>query len=408
MPQPMERLLERVDAALCQLDSLSFAVQYEQTNSGQLGQTSQDGARRVTALMCKDGRFRVERKEPIARPDDFEKFFSDPQGGDGAALVICDGTRVTEWISSENVWTCYPVPADSGASPFRGLLVKDTATNADCLSWLRPDNELTRNIRDGFPDATSGSTDQVTNGDRLCDRIRIKQTLGELPMLMSATYELFVDANTHLPVRQTITVAPKLLIVTIGKQIQDTQFLDVRTNVPTPDALFHFDPPAGSVFIPPDDDRFRRSVAVGQPAPALTLPTADGTPFQIADCRGKQAVLLSFWTTSCAPCLREMPTLIRLHDEFAGKGLAVVGVSVGGTKSQLASFLKKRPLPYTVLHDTAHASRDNYFVIGVPHTVLINKDGTVVRVWQGWYGSDEETQIRDELAKLGITRADAP
>jgi len=38
-------------------------------------------------------------------------------------------------------------------------------------------------------------------------------------------------------------------------------------------------------------------------------------------------------------------------------------------------------------------------VCGIPHTVLIDKSGVIVRTWRGW-GGEEEKQIREELAKL--------
>src|SRR5690554_3942099 len=65
----------------------------------------------------------------------------------------------------------------------------------------------------------------------------------------------------------------------------------------------------------------------GARAPAFSARTLDGGTASLDSLRGK-VVLLNVWATWCAPCVKEMPALERLHRELAAEGLAVIGVNV--------------------------------------------------------------------------------
>jgi peroxiredoxin len=98
----------------------------------------------------------------------------------------------------------------------------------------------------------------------------------------------------------------------------------------------------------------------------------------------------------------EMATLSKLHDEFARQGLVVCGINTDSSKAPLEAALKKSPVPYLILHDADGAVAAEYQVGSLPKTMLIDKQGVVVRTWFGWSGADEETAIRANLKQLGI------
>jgi len=402
-------LLSRIARTLRQLGSITFVAEYSHTHEGRGSPTSQFGVRQVHATMVNDGRFRVERKKGIIRPDGFADIFGENYtDGQGAALVVFDGKHVTEWIESENVWTRYPIDEAVEEPVFRKLLVNDTAMTLHTTgSWLAGNGRAALTpwnyvVKEGTAQNAAITISQERVDEQRCFSLKARASHRELPMIMTVTHHVFFDKNTYLPIQHNVSAAYKLILFPIGKQIMTTRYLNMETNVPVVDDLFSFNPPEGSVFIPPDDERFRKSLSAGEPAPPLALPSVGSETVEIADYRGKKAVLLSFWSTTCAPCLREMPMLCRLHDEFNDKGLAVVGVSLGDELSTLKTFLENRPLPYTVVHDAALASKKNYYVGSIPHTLLIDKEGIVVRVWLNWEGEKEEKEIRAELAKLGI------
>ena len=64
--------------------------------------------------------------------------------------------------------------------------------------------------------------------------------------------------------------------------------------------------------------------------------------------------------------------------------------------------MKAQRVPYHVLHNPKGVPANKHLVDDIPHTVLIDKSGKVVKTWRGWGGKKEEREIRAELAKLGL------
>lgn len=139
----------------------------------------------------------------------------------------------------------------------------------------------------------------------------------------------------------------------------------------------------------------------GQTAPNFQLAAVDGGTVSLADLKDKPAVLLVFWATWCPPCLAEIPALAKLHAEFGDRGVAIVAVASDAKMEDVKTFVRKRTIPYTVVHDAEEdAVARAYGVQSIPSTVLIGNSGTILNVWQGWRGQQGEKEIRAELTKL--------
>src|SRR5580765_8283851 len=69
------------------------------------------------------------------------------------------------------------------------------------------------------------------------------------------------------------------------------------------------------------------SVAVGDPAPAFTLPDRDGRPVALADLHG-QVVCLDFWATWCATCKAALPALDAMARRPGLEGVRFLAVNV--------------------------------------------------------------------------------
>ena len=84
--------------------------------------------------------------------------------------------------------------------------------------------------------------------------------------------------------------------------------------------------------------------SASQPARPVSLQVADVEGYQQALARhlGK-VVLVDFWATWCAPCLEQFPHTVELHHEFAGRGLAVLTVSLNepDEEPQVRDFLAR-------------------------------------------------------------------
>ena len=144
------------------------------------------------------------------------------------------------------------------------------------------------------------------------------------------------------------------------------------------------------------------------PAPLEAFTDLAGTPVRLADFQG-QVVVLNFWATWCAPCVREMPSLDRLQAALGDRGLSVVAVSIdrGGAKI-VRPFATRLGLDDLGLYLDAKAALFKAFgVTGMPTTFLIDRRGQIVGAYPGaaeWDGPEPRALIEHYLDRPG----DAP
>jgi peroxiredoxin len=131
----------------------------------------------------------------------------------------------------------------------------------------------------------------------------------------------------------------------------------------------------------------------------FTLPDINGKKVNLSEFRGK-VVLLNFWATWCGPCRAEMPSLNNLYNEFKDKGFVVLAVSVDASEKPVKSFEKELKLSFPVLMDKNKAvSFDEYGVLGLPTTFLIDKNGVMIEKIMGEREWDSP-QMKEKILKL--------
>lgn len=153
---------------------------------------------------------------------------------------------------------------------------------------------------------------------------------------------------------------------------------------------------------------FDMNPLVGKMAPNFTLKDTKGQKVSLADYKGK-AVVVDFWATWCAPCKIEIPWLEQFNNEYADKGLQIIGISEDNLDLQDKATLAKEKkditekaaqmkINYPVLFDDADVSTPYGGVDGLPTTFFIDRSGKVVASTVGLVSKDEiEANIKKAL-----------
>jgi peroxiredoxin len=133
------------------------------------------------------------------------------------------------------------------------------------------------------------------------------------------------------------------------------------------------------------------------PAPVLTGQTISGQAVSSSALQGKP-YLVNFWATSCVTCVKEMPDLMAVHQEFAAKGYTTIAVAMSYDRPDyIATFVKDRQLPFLVIHDQDNAWAKAYGDVSVtPTTFLVDAKGNVIK---RYVGEPNFSELRRILAK---------
>ncbi|MCB9611946.1 MAG: TlpA family protein disulfide reductase [Sandaracinus sp.] len=137
----------------------------------------------------------------------------------------------------------------------------------------------------------------------------------------------------------------------------------------------------------------------GQRAPEIGLRTPDGQTIRMSDLRGK-VVVVDFWASWCAPCREELPVLQRLHEQYGERGVVVVGVGIDRNERDFRAFKERMGLTFPVVHDGAHAVAGRYEPPRMPSTFLIDRNGVIRHIHEGYRSSNArelESQIQAML-----------
>lgn len=123
--------------------------------------------------------------------------------------------------------------------------------------------------------------------------------------------------------------------------------------------------------------------AASKKAPDVSLKDLKGKIVKIEDFKDK-IVLLNFWATWCAPCLAEIPELIKWQKEYENQGLQIIGITYPPTSpAKVRSFARRNKINYPILFGSKKTKV--MFDAGetMPLTVVIDREGNVVELIEG-------------------------
>jgi thiol-disulfide isomerase/thioredoxin len=134
------------------------------------------------------------------------------------------------------------------------------------------------------------------------------------------------------------------------------------------------------------------------PAPEFELENVAGGKTKAADLKGK-VLVLDFWATWCEPCIMEIPKFNKMADEFKGKNVEVVGITVESPRGDIQPKVKETGMKYTVLVGNDAVVDGFGGLIGFPTTFVVTQDWKIYKKYMGAL-PDKDARIKKDIEKL--------
>ena len=119
----------------------------------------------------------------------------------------------------------------------------------------------------------------------------------------------------------------------------------------------------------------------------FTLPSLDGGDISLSDYRGS-VVLVNFWATWCPPCRAEIPDIEAAYRERSADGFVVLGVNGQEPRETVEPFVKAQGMTYPILLDEQGTVASEYRVIGMPMSLLVDREGVIQTRHVGFLSAD--------------------
>jgi peroxiredoxin len=119
--------------------------------------------------------------------------------------------------------------------------------------------------------------------------------------------------------------------------------------------------------------------AVGSQAIDFEMMSRDGQLIKLSDYKGK-VIMLDFWASWCAPCIKEFPDLKEIYNQFRENEFEIIGFSIDKDKKAWENMLDKHKLPWpqvVELNGAAGITPKDYGIIFIPTVYLIDTEGKI-------------------------------
>lgn len=135
----------------------------------------------------------------------------------------------------------------------------------------------------------------------------------------------------------------------------------------------------GSLYLGINEAK-QATAAQGKPAPALRVETPNSGTITLETLKG-QVAMIDFWSITCGPCIKEMPWLVKVAQEYESKGVRFVAVNVDDPEAGFAAVDKfiteDVPALRTYLAFANDETLANYDISFLPTIYIVRRDGMV-------------------------------
>jgi thiol-disulfide isomerase/thioredoxin len=142
----------------------------------------------------------------------------------------------------------------------------------------------------------------------------------------------------------------------------------------------------------------QKKLAIGTPAPEITMKTTDDKTLSLSSLKGK-VVLVDFWASWCGPCRAENPNVVKAYNKYKSKGFDIFSVSLDKDKDKWIAAIAKDGLSWkSHVSDFMHWQSpvvQLYNFNGIPYNVLLDKKGNIIA--KNLRGEDLEKKLEEVL-----------
>lgn len=126
--------------------------------------------------------------------------------------------------------------------------------------------------------------------------------------------------------------------------------------------------------------------------PYFRLRDLDNQWKEYSDLKGDELTVIDFWATWCQPCVRSIPLLNEMAQEFESRGVNFIGVSIDGPRNQskIQPFLNSMGVEYPVIRDIDSELMSDLGVTAVPTLLMYDSSGDLIFYHEGFRPGDED------------------
>lgn len=142
--------------------------------------------------------------------------------------------------------------------------------------------------------------------------------------------------------------------------------------------------------------QFDAGIAVGKPAPVLSVPDLEGVPVDLGQWIGKKPVLIEFWATWCSVCKTLLPELGRVQKAYGDRVVMLgINITVNDSRDRVRRYMALHKPPFVPFYDDKGVSSRAYEVPTTSFIVIVGADGKVA-----YTGSGEDQDLVGALRKI--------